>query len=234
MLAELWKESLLDAYLEYFKKTKKEFNTARYIYGSILFLIFAVGFLMIGKYVYLLLTPIAFFIGFKLPYFSLMSSKKQVDLVVSFLFPQFLQNFMALLPSSGNVYQTLKVTTEYMNDPIKSQLEVLVKKIEQSNDREHYLEFAEFIGSSESYMIMDMIYQFSEFGVKKESLDYLRNYIQGLDENKVNELINKKMVASEKYGYTGIFIGMFFVLGYTGVIFIHYFKYVMDALSVIG
>lgn len=233
MLIELWKESYLDAYLDYFKKTKKEFKVTRLIYGSILFLIFAMGFLIMGEYLYLLFTPIAFFVGFKLPYYNLMSTKKKDDLIISFLFPQFLQSFMALLASSGNVYQTLKLTATYVNDPLKSQLEKLVANIEKDNKREYYLEFAEFVDNNEAYMIMDMIYQFSEYGVKKETLEDLRSYIQGLDENKVNELIEKKVLSAEKYGYVGIFIGMFFVMGYAGTIFAYYLQDVMNALEVL-
>lgn len=230
---ELLKETYLDAYLEYFKKTKKEFRTSKLIYGFVFFFIFALGFLVVGKYKYLLLTPIAFFIGNKLPYYNLMSTKKKNDLITSFLFPQFLQSFMGLLASSGNIYQTLKLTTDYVNDPLKSELEKLVARIEKDNKREYYLEFAETINNSEAYMIMDIIYQFSEYGVKKDTLDNLKNYIQRLDENKVNELIDRKLLSAEKYGFVGIFIGMFFVLGYTGTIMAYYLQDVIKALEVL-
>ena len=80
---------------------------------------------------------------------------------------------------------------------------------------------------------MDIIYQFSEYGVKKDTLDNLKNYIQRLDENKVNELIDRKLLSAEKYGYVGIFIGMFFVLGYTGTIMAYYLQDVIKALEVL-
>ena len=162
-----------------------------------------------------------------------MSTKKKNDLVTSFLFPQFLQSFMGLLASSGNIYQTLKLTVDYVNDPLKSELEKLVARIEKDNKREYYLEFAETINNSEAYMIMDIIYQFSEYGVKKDTLDNLKNYIQRLDENKVNELIDRKLLSAEKYGFVGIFIGMFFVLGYTGTIMAYYLQDVIKALEVL-
>src|SRR5690625_768134 len=199
---QLVKEKYLNAYLEYFDRDKKQFTFYRIIYGSVLFFIFATGVLLLQEYLWFLVTPIAFFIGYKMPYWSLISSKKKSDLTVSFLFPQFLQSFMALLQSSGNIYQTLKVTTDYINDPLKSELEKLVNNIEEGNHRDDYMAFANFIGTNEAYMIMDMIYQFSEFGVKKEAINELESYVQSLQENKVNELIERKMLSVEKYGYT--------------------------------
>lgn len=233
MIREFFKEDYLDTYLEYFNSDKKGFRITRIIYGLVFFLIFSLGFVLLKKYGLLLFTPLAFYLGYKLPYFALLKRKKQEELVVSFLFPQFLQSFMGLLSSSGNVYQTLKATVEYVNEPLKCELEKLVKNIEKDNKREYYIFFAEFVGTNEAYIIMDMIYQFSEFGVKKESLESLRDHIQGLNENKVNELIEEKMLSGEKYGYMSIFIALIMILGYAGAIFLYYMQDVMDALEII-
>lgn len=233
MLIELIKEDYLDVYLEYLNRDKKKFRNVRFIFGGIMFLAFALGVLIMKKYMLFLGIPIAFLIGYKLPYLNLMMSKKQSDLMVSFMFPQFLQTFMALLSTSGNVYQTLKATLPYTSEPLKGRLKNLVAKIEDENNRDNYVEFAEFVGTSEAYMIMDMIYQFSEFGVRKEIINELKNYIQNLQENKVDELIERKMVAVEKYGFAPVFISLFMILGYAGVIFWYYMHDVMDALELI-
>ncbi|MFD1705221.1 MULTISPECIES: flagellar assembly protein FlaJ [Siminovitchia] len=233
MFTEIIKESYIDAYLDYFKKDKKSFRITRLIYGFVLFFIFAVGFLIMQKPLWLLLTPLAFYVGYKLPYFSLISLKKNEELRTSFLFPQFLQSFMGLLSSSGNIYQTLKATIPYTGEPLKRELEKLVKNIEKDNHRDYYIAFAEFVGTNEAYTIMDMIYQFSEYGVKKDTLHDLRDYIQGLDENKVNELIERKMMSGEKYGYMSIFISLFLLLGYAGAILFYYLGDIMDALKVV-
>ncbi|UZM97422.1 hypothetical protein OL548_19885 [Lysinibacillus sp. MHQ-1] len=55
-----------------------------------------------------------------------------------------------------------------------------------------------------------MIYQFSEQGVEKESIQELERYIQNLQENKVDELIQHKMNASDKFGLFPILISLFF------------------------
>ena len=233
MVSELFKERSLDAYLEYFNRDSKSFKITRTIYGIVLFFAFSLGFIIIGSYSLLIFTPLAFYLGYKIPYFVLMNQKKQEELKISFIFPQFLQTFIGLLSSSGNVYQTLKATIDYTNEPLKTELKKLVSKIEKDNNRESYIEFAEFIGTNEAYTIMDMIYQFSEFGIRKDTLNDFRDYIRGLDENKVNELIERKMMSSEKYGYIAIFISVILLIGYASAIFLYYMQDVMDALEFI-
>ncbi|MEG0258566.1 MAG: type II secretion system F family protein [Lysinibacillus sp.] len=233
MLKELLKEDLLSAHLKYFKKAKRSFIITRVLYGVITTLFFLMGMMLLKNYLWLVASPAAFYFGWKYAYLNLLLNKKNLDVKNAFLFPQFLQSFMALLSSSGNVYQALKESIHYTSDPLKYELEKLVQKIEKGNNRVDYLVFAEYVGSSEAYMIMNMIYQFSEQGVEKESLRELELYIHNLQENKVDELIQSKMVAIEKYGMIPIFISLVLVGGFAGVIFMHYMSDVTNALNVI-
>lgn len=232
MFNELLKESLLDAHLDFFRKPKKKFFIQRILYGVIVSMLFAMIIMVLKTPIWLIATPATFYLGWKFAYFKLLYTKNNIDVKNSFLFPQFLQSFIALLPSSGNVYQTLKTTVNYTPDPLDKELVKLIKKIEQGNDRNAYLEFAEYIGSSEAYMVMNMIYQFSEQGVEKESIQELERYIQNLKENKVDELIQYKMNASDKFGLFPILISLFLVGGFAAVIFLHYMRDVTDALNV--
>lgn len=210
---------------------KKRFSRVRYVYGGILFLIFALGILLIKEYLWFITLPVAFYLGYKIPFLNLIFSKRKNDLLNSYLFPQFLQSFLALLSSSGNVYQTLVETIKYTSDPLQTELKRLVENIEQGNRRDDYLAFANYIGTSEAYMIMDMIYQFSEYGVKKEALKELENYIYILHENKTDELIQRKMIEMDKYSYMPIFISLIVSFGFAAVIFFHYFKDITNAIS---
>ncbi|QNK89092.1 flagellar assembly protein FlaJ [Sporosarcina sp. resist] len=232
MLAELWKEQQLEGYLSYFKREKKSFTLSRLIFGVIITFLFLIIILMTGKNLLYIATPVAFFVGYKYAYFNLMMSRRKMDLMNAFLFPEFLQSFMALLSSSGNVYQTLKQSVTYTSEPLKSELEKLVLKIEDGNKRNDYLTFAEYISSSEAYMIMDMIYQFSEFGVKKEALQELDLYIQNLQENKIDDLIVSKMGAMDNFGMIPILIALFLTGGFAGVVFMFFMGDLTGALNV--
>lgn len=219
-------------YLKYFGKERKKFSQVRYLYGFLFFLMAAMVVLLFQHYLSFVALPLVTFIGYKVPYIMLILSKRKSDLINSYLFPQFLQSFMALLSSSGNVYQTLVATIDYTSDPLQTELKKLVKKIERQNNRDDYLTFAEYVGNSEAYMIMDMIYQFSEFGVRKDSLDELERYILSLQENKMDELIARKMMEMDKLGFVPIFISLFLVGGFAVVLFLHYMKDVTEAISV--
>lgn len=234
MIQELFTEQLREAHLEFFQISKKQLLLKRILYSHILSMLFFMGisFMQVSAIWYICL-PIAFFIGWKLPYLKLLLDKSSIDLKNAFLFLPFSQSFMVLLPSTGNVYQALKTTVPYTQAPLNSKLEELIKKIEQGNNRQDYLEFAAYIGSPEAYMIMNMIYQFSEQGVRKEAIQALQQYIQNIQENKVDQLIETKMDTSFKISYLPMLLALFLVASFAVVLFTHYIGTIVDALSVL-
>lgn len=230
-MIDFLKETNLSAYLSYFHKDKKKFKNIRMMYAAMFFMVYTLFVFILGKNVFFLGLPIAMFIGYKLPYLSLLSQKREHDLIVSYLFPEFLQSFIALLSSSGNVYQTLKETVKYTEKPLKQELEILVKNIEETNDREYYLAFAEYVGIGEAYMLMDMIYQFSEFGENKDALSEMESYIRSLDENKVDELIIRKLDSAFLVSFMPIILSVFLFAGFAALLVWYYAKDVSDAVN---
>lgn len=234
MLAELLKETNLEVYLRYFQRDAKPFKIIRIIYGLLFLMFFATSALLFENYLLLIGSPIVAIIGYKFPYLNLILRKEKQNLIVSFLFPEFLQSFMALLSSSGNVYQTLVASVPHVGEPIKSELEKLIRNIEKENKREYYLEFAEYIGTSEAYMILDLIYQFSEFGIKKDALQQIEQYIQSIVENKTEELIEKKMSVMDVLSFPPLLISLVLVFGFAVVLFLYYMQDVSDVLKVVS
>lgn len=231
MLTELITEENLDKNLSYFDREKKRFMIIRMV-SALIYLMIAVAMVVVLKdYIYYVLIPIGGIIGYKMPYLSLLSKKSKNDLMNAHMFPNFLSSFLAFIPSSVNVYQTLVATVPDTKEPLRGALEDLITNIEDENRREDYLAFAEYVGTSESHMIMDMLYQFSEFGIKKESLKRLEGLIQDLEENKMNEMIDKKMMGMDHLAYTPLFISMFMLLGFTGVMLYHFYGNVFAALN---
>lgn len=234
MITELVREERIEEILSYYNKDRKGFFKIRLIYTILLTLIAAMFILYSQKYNLFYVPIIAMVVGYKMPYYSLLSKKSKDDYLNSYLFPELIENFMALIPSSGNVYQALVAVLPYSRGPLKERLGKLIEKIEEDNRREDYLEFANYVGTSEAYMVMDMIYQFSEFGIKKEALKELQDYIAEIQKNRVDELIEKKMGSMEGLGYIPIFISMFTIIGFAGVLFVYYMGGVTGSLSTIG
>lgn len=231
MLNEILKEENINAYLKYFSLDSKKYSFYKIFYTVIFLIIYSLITLIVENNLLFLGLPIVLFIGFKFPYIRLIMQKKKQDLIVSYLFPEFLQSFMALLTSSGNIYKALIASIPYTEDPIKSKLEKLVKNLQKSNDREHYMEFAKFIGSNEAIMIMDMIYQFSERGIKREAFLELENYIQSIVENKTNELIQKKINNMFVFGFIPTVMSIVFTLGLSGILLVYYISKINGALN---
>lgn len=234
MITELIREARLKDTLKYYKKESSNFLKVRLIFAIAYMLLASMFIVYMQRYDLFYIPIIALIVGYKIPYYNLLSKRKKDDFLNSYLFPEFLQSFDALLPISGNVYQTFVGVLPYTREPLKGRLEDLIVKIEQGNKREDYLEFAEYIGTGESYMIMDMIYQFSEYGVKKEALKELREYISEIQKNKVDEMIERKMSSMEYLGYIPIFISLFTVIGFAGVLFMYYMGGISGSISNIG
>lgn len=231
VFTELIREERINDLLDFFEQDRRKFKKTRFIFA---FLLLILGFLIFSLHpdIPFLLIPIAgFVIGYKYPYYSLMSKKRKQDILNAYLFPEFVQSFIALIPTSSNVYQTLLAVYPYTKEPLKSKLGDLIQKIQKENKREYYLEFAEFINTSEAFMVMDMIYQFSQFGIKKESLKELQNYMSEIQKNRMDEIINKKMNSMENYAYFPIFIPLTFIVSFAALVLLYYWSQVSSAVS---
>lgn len=224
MLIELWKEKSLNLYLDVFQIKSKIFTLLRVIYAIILSLIATTIILILGKKILLLAIPVFFLVGFKYPYFKLLMTKRKDDLLKSFAFPEFLSDFKILLGTNGNVYQTIKACLKYSKEPIKSELKKLSKNIETTNSRDVYQNFAQYIGTSEAIMIMDMIYEFSVEGVRKESLITFEKYIDRLKNNKTHELVTKKVASMDINGFYPILISVFFFFSFLIIVLYGYLR----------
>jgi len=212
---ELFIENSLDFYIRFLKVNKKKFWAYRIFLGLAIFLILALVFLKTQNVFVILLAPMLAYIGYKLPYIQMVSRKNMVDMVNSFLFPEFLRTFISLLGTQGNVFQTLTATIPYIEEPLKSEVEKLVAAIEKDNDRKHYLALAEYIDSNEAYLIMSMIYEFSLIGTNKEMLDELERYVEDIQNNKTQELKRFKIYRMEKNANIPLVTTIVFVLIFT-------------------
>lgn len=211
-------EKYRDDYLEYFGKNARKFLLQRVVFGLIMLIVVAAAGIMFGKLWIILVSPIGGFIGYKFPYIQLVKDKAHDDMLKSFIFPQFLRYFIALIGTQGNVYQTLVATVSYMGGEVGRKLEEFIAKIEIDNNHEYYTDFAEYIGTNESHMVMSMLYDFSEKGVVKEELEELERTIDKLNENKTNQMVQFKTDEQEKYMNTPIFSSIFFVMSFAAVI----------------
>lgn len=220
-MKEFFVEKKRNEYLDYFGMDAKKFQMQRIVLGVLLTVLTLIIAYATGKVMLYAAVPVAGILGYKMQYFGLVSNKKHADMVKTFVFPQFLRYFIALLGSQGNVYQTLRATVPYLREPLKSRVEQFVDEIEEENEYEKYLEFAEYIGTSEAHMVMGMIYNFSEHGVIQEELEELERMIDKINENKTDQMVLYKATEQEKYMNMPIFSGLFFVMSFVVIIIVY-------------
>lgn len=224
-MKEFMLETSREAYLEYFQGNKNKFLIQRLAIAGLLFVL-GVGITLATQNPFVAILAIVLgFIGFKLPYLYLIILKANSDLIKTFIFPQFLQYFLALYSTQGNVYQTLKEVATFIDEPIKSKLEELVRRIdEEGNTYDKYTDFADFIGTPDAYLIMSMLYTFSEEGAVEEELAELENSSQQLSENKMVEMKRHKSYKQMKHINSAIYLVgawiLTFVLIVVGVSFV--------------
>lgn len=223
-MTEVLLERNRELYFSHFNINEKKFFKKRLLIALLFFLIYSVFIFRYPSWWLVAGVPIVMLIGFKLPYLELISKKDKQDIIKQYEFPTFLRYFISLLSTHGNVYQTLKATIPYINDPMRSDLKILVEKLEQQNieNRQAFIEFAEKIKSSEAVMIMEMIYEFHEEGINKDDIKELENTIKSLQENKINELIEFKVNKMGKHANPIMIYGLIFIFLFTGITLMAY------------
>ncbi|GIN75115.1 flagellar assembly protein FlaJ [Bacillus licheniformis] len=231
MIIEILKEKHLNLYLNYFGKTRKSYEINKWLITFLVFFIYSMIVIFLKQFLIFLALPVVLLAANKFAYINLVARKKKDDLLKTYLFPEFLRCFICLLGVSGNVYSTLKATVPYVKEPLKAELQKLITNIERDNDRRHYIEFANSIGNSEASMVMSMIHEFSEFGIQKDALQQLEQFIERLQENKTNELIERKVREMDKYSVPPVVLSVLFVLSFAVALFVYYMSQIQGSLN---
>lgn len=215
-------------YFEHLNINEKKFFNKRVLLAILFFLAYFFLFVYNSNNLWLLLgIPFVMLLGFKIPYMELVSKKSRQDMIKQYIFPNFLMYFSGLLNSQGNVYQTLKATVDYIHEPrFKQELEKLIQKLDEknTNNRDAFMDFAEFIGTSEAQLTMSIIYGFYEEGINKKELDELENIIQQLMENKTNELIEYKVAKMDKHANPILLYALIYIVIFTLLLQASYLK----------
>lgn len=230
-MKEILFEQNRNLYLEYFKMTKKDLFIQRLkVMLAMTFLFGVIFYYYNDSSLVWLLFPLLLFIGYKIPYYILIRLKSKEDIIRDMMFPTFLRYFVSLIGTQGNVYQTLRAIVPYIEDPIKSELIKLIKKLDDKDYENYqaYMDFANYIGSSEAYMLMGVINQFDEEGINKKELQEFELLVKNLQENKVNELIEKKAHSLEKHADPILVYGLTYIIIFTLTVFLVVFNKTLE------
>jgi len=217
-------EKDMHIYEEYFRLDRRKFMIRRFVIAILLLSLFVAMYIALRNNWILYSLPVVAVLGYKLPYIDLVRKKRRDDIIKQFMFPTFLRYFISLLDTQGNVYQTLRATVPYLSEPIKTEVVKMVVKLEQQNinNRDAFMDFAEYIGSSEAHMIMGMIYEFNEEGINKEEVKELESTIKELQENKTNELIEQKINSLDKHANPIMVYGLAYTFAFTIITLLSY------------
>lgn len=212
------------SYLEHFNISTGYFIGRRIVISLIFLILYGLIIWMYPNPKLFLGIPIVAYLGYKIPYIELLRMKKHEDIVKEYMFPNFLRYFLALLETQGNVYQTLRATIDYVDDPIKTELINLIEKLDDSslNSRDAFMDFADFIGTSDAYLIMGVLHEFNEEGIVKKELDELDEHVSRLQENKTNEIIEARVNSLSKHADPILAGSLAYVIAYTIILIVAY------------
>lgn len=213
---ELIFEKDKNTYLNYFSIDEKKFKKRRVLL-AILFTVFSVALYFILEMNLLLWISVAMpIVGYKYPYFEVLKNARQDAVIKEYAFPTFLRYFISLLPTQGNVYQTLIATEIYTPNPIKKELNKLIKKIEDNplESKDAYMDFSDYIGTAEAQMVMGMIHQFETIGIRKGDIEELESVINRIQENKTNALIERKLTSIDKHANPVLLYAFFYIFSF--------------------
>lgn len=211
---ELFTESMRNTYLDAFQKDRKKFLTNRILLAI---LVAVVSYFVAFSFGLSLAISISsavggLLVGYKIPYMQILVQKSNEDVVKSFMFPQFLRFFIGLFTTKVNVYQTLIETSKYVDEPLYTALMDFIDDIGEENDYARYVEFANFIGTTDAQLVMSMIYNFSEKGAVPEELLELERTSKKILDNKFEEAVMYKAGKQEVYMNYIIFLSVGYLM----------------------
>lgn len=184
-----------------------------------------------------LAAPAFGYMGWKIPYWNMMKLHNQRKDKLAFMFPEFLTTFISLLgsQSGGNVIQTLRLTSDYVKEPLKAQLVKLVDTVTVNSDPESaymaFRGFADFIGTREASQVMMLVYEMYVHGTDEGALSELEDKIDRLNDNKLDELVLRKSTKLRGMAIPSLVLTTAFIFIWVGVVIVQVMSKAMDGLN---
>lgn len=185
----------------------------------------------------ILVVALMSYMGWKYMYLTLSSELKRQDARLGLVFPEFLQVFISLLHVNpgANVVTLMEGTIPYLEEPIKTQVIRLTKRIYEDasadNIRDSFNEFASYIGTSESKRTLDMVYEMYMEGVNERTLSELDSKIQAMNENSVTSYVEAKSKKIQNKSMVCIIAMCLYIFGFAGVVAVAYGGSALSKLS---
>lgn len=165
------------------------------------------------------------FIGFKMSYILLIQEigkRKQIRIEQ---FPVFLNYFSALVVVNNlNVVNTIGATINYLNEPMKTEVTKLHKKLMLGEGRDAFLEFSRFIGTADALMVIGVLSDFNEYGVDTMKLKELESTVNKLNDAIIDEKIIRQATKIESFANYSLFGVIGFVFMFVGILFVQIFS----------
>ncbi|PGR83703.1 hypothetical protein [Bacillus cereus] len=182
--------------------------------------------------------PLFGYLGWKNQYYKMVQLYNKRKDHLSFLFPEFLTTFISLLGSSqsdGNIIQTLRLTSDYVRDPLKAQLTYLVDSVTKNPDPESayeaFMNFSEFIGTREASQVMMLVYEMYRYGTNESALAELEEKIDRLNDNKLDELVVRKSQRLRSLSIPSLMFITIFIFIWVGVVLVQVLGRSMTGIS---
>lgn len=172
--------------IEYKKAIKQRIFKSLY---ALIFLL-VIGILLKKYFLCALSVPI-FLIYYKYLYYDIKKSRAAQILIKRRMFPSFIKKILILL-RTNNIYISLKIMTDFTDEPYKSFLIVLTDEMNHDKGINPYLNFAKKLEFDEATQIMLMIYTFTNITKSDKHLISLDNLITKLYDNELEEAIETK------------------------------------------
>ena len=128
---------------------------------------------------------------YKLQYFQVKYKKSNIIAIKRRMFPPFVKKLLLLL-RTNNIYKSLCLAVQYVDEPIKTYLIELIEEIDNDKSIKPYQHFAEKMEFGEAHQIMNMLYIFNEHSTDERHLAQLEEVISALSANEIDEMIERK------------------------------------------
>ncbi|MBS3199004.1 hypothetical protein [Turicibacter bilis] len=196
-IAEPNLEELLDEV--YDNKTVAQFQLQRLKMTLIMFALFLATIIAKLSTLYIGLMAIFMIASYFIPVYDLKQKKTNIQIKNDLLFPNYIKILLTLL-HNNTLYRALEESRQYVNKDLEKSINLFLIDLDHDTSLNPYLKFASRFNSTNSRMVMTMLYYYSNESDNLVYLETINKQNDKIKNNQLDELSLKKADKMQKYG----------------------------------
>lgn len=183
----------------YDNKTVAQFQLQRLKIAFIMALLLIATIIAKLSAIYIGLMAIFAIVSYFIPVYDLKQKRNNIQMKNDLLFPNYIKILLTLL-HNNTLYRALEESRRYVNRDLEKSINLFLIDLDHDTSLEPYLKFANRFNSTNSRMVMTMLYYYANESDNIVYLETINKQNDKIKNNQLDELSIKKADKMQKYG----------------------------------